>query len=760
MHKGSGKLLYWTIRLALLVMLAAIIGWQWQQLLNAAPRYIPERISVELEAGALRLLGQKELAAVQAESNHIRLRRDATGAWWLANAAESHAVEIRKNGRDELLRTQVLLEGMNVTIGSLQFAVIASAPDLTLRDHNQVIWRFDGQRLRRNGIEQTPCPDSRWFTRYRSLEIGGLLDCGNRVANAGLPEGFAKISRNTANNYVLQGNSSLAARSIRITNQNEPGNASLFEQEVPLIGISSMVVGRSNYLVSQHGNTLNFIPKSRVQAFASAAPEIPGGVRWQMKPLDHWQCSFEPKYLLAVVLLLIGAGSILVRRGRYDVTAIQAINLAAALMLSAIAFTCYVLSCYLGWMQFGAGWALLLESICLATLLFFRPAPGVLATLGLSGVLLAFGLATQQALGLESGDSGGLRYFISNACLCAMSMALVAAWFAWRRIRRPTKAHGLRNLEMGLVGLALIAIALLVWQVISGTEAGVGGIQPIEFAKMALVLLSAHALALCLGWSQDQTSSQWRILLRFAMPLVLFLGAISVALWSVRDFSPFVLLTTWLVISLLAWTIANRSIAAFIAAVLISTLLACGITSLKTNGNEWLASHGFYSERVNVWLQLRLHPHNGEQVRRGGELAMQGGLTGQPTAHGWRVPVVQNDFAPVYLLARFGAIGGMAMFALQGLLLAALLSIGYLQLHGGAGDYRTRWACRMRFFALWGWAGLLLGHFITAWGTNLQWLPVMGQPMPYLSYAGSLITCFITPLQWMVATADQSPQEE
>lgn len=143
-----------------------------------------------------------------------------------------------------------------------------------------------------------------------------------------------------------------------------------------------------------------------------------------------------------------------------------------------------------------------------------------------------------------------------------------------------------------------------------------------------------------------------------------------------------------------------------------------------------------------------LHPHSGDQFRRAIALSGLGGEFGSETNHAWQVPEIQNDFAPTYFLARFGAVGGAVLVGLQAVYLASLLSLGWDSLCGiVAGDFRSSWAGRLRFFALWGGTFMLAGHFAISWGTNLGWLPVMGQPMPFLSAAGSLIAFFVLPLQ-------------
>ncbi|MFS2021826.1 hypothetical protein ACEN88_35345, partial [Massilia sp. CT11-108] len=68
-------------------------------------------------------------------------------------------------------------------------------------------WRYDGALLRRDGTPQPACPDTRFADAWnriaphalafgRPLVFGGNLDCGNRIAIAGLPLHAGGIARN------------------------------------------------------------------------------------------------------------------------------------------------------------------------------------------------------------------------------------------------------------------------------------------------------------------------------------------------------------------------------------------------------------------------------------------------------------------------------------------------------------------------------------------------------------------------------------
>ncbi len=56
---------------------------------------------------------------------------------------------------------------------------------------------------------------------------------------------------------------------------------------------------------------------------------------------------------------------------------------------------------------------------------------------------------------------------------------------------------------------------------------------------------------------------------------------------------------------------------------------------------------------------------------------------------------------------------------------------------------------------LYGGAALLGAHFLVSWGTNLGFLPVMGQPMSLLSAAGSHLVLFVLPIVALAVAVEE-----
>jgi cell division protein FtsW len=145
-----------------------------------------------------------------------------------------------------------------------------------------------------------------------------------------------------------------------------------------------------------------------------------------------------------------------------------------------------------------------------------------------------------------------------------------------------------------------------------------------------------------------------------------------------------------------------------------------------------------------------------------------GGLAGADSGFGMRsaglpagdaaaIPAVQDDFAPSFFLNRHGLLAGMALWFVQAAFLASLLWQAWRchQRAAQARAYREAWYARFRCFALCGGTALVAGHLLLSWGTNLAILPVMGQPMSFLSAGGSHLLFFLLPLLGLSAASNE-----
>ncbi|MCU0808524.1 MAG: hypothetical protein MUC53_11515, partial [Candidatus Contendobacter sp.] len=115
-----------------------------------------------------------------------------------------------------------------------------------------------------------------------------------------------------------------------------------------------------------------------------------------------------------------------------------------------------------------------------------------------------------------------------------------------------------------------------------------------------------------------------------------------------------------------------------------------------------------------------------------------------------------NDFTPAFFLSRQGGAAGLGLVGLQAAFILLLLMIADRTLDWiGRGDYRLTALGSFAYFTLYGGAALLGAHMLVSWGANLGFLPIMGQPMPLLSAAGSHLTLFVLPIVALAVAVEE-----
>jgi cell division protein FtsW len=768
-------------RTAAAAVLLLVCALQLLALLRAPAAWMPSQITVALARDATLALGRAALAVPLADDDQLTLHRDAGGAWWIANEG---ATPLRLIDRERQRRSgSVPVEaGQRFQLGAARFTVdAADAGAGTMAfARGAVRWHYDGALLRRDGAPQPACPDARLGTRLaaawnrvapgpltmaRPLVFGGNLDCGNRIAIAGLPAPAATIARDR-DGLLLGAGAGPDAAPLLLEQGGDAGllarRALRLDDAGPGAG-QVLVAGRTRYLVEPNGDVLHLRPIAGVGLYAEPRARLPDGIVWTWTQRALWQLPEAATLpLLACAALAAGAGlAAFVLRPRARGRRGAALRAAAGVLLAAggIVFL---------WLQraglpAGAGIGLLPAwgALWLAVLAPRRFDPA----LGAAVLLLAVGLLAQLELGLDAGDSSWLRHAGKTGALAALGTGacLLAG------LLRPARLPGQARVELGLLLLTGLALAGLVLQVAFGGETGVFDLQPVEFAKLALALLSAHCLALaCAG--QPSPGGAWLRALRLAAPALLFMLLLAVAVIQVDDFSPLVLLAVWGGAMALAHALATRQRLATGLLAGCALLAVLAVAGLRDAGPGEIARWDFYADRFLVWLDPAGHPHTGQQLLLGARAIGDGGWWGADGLLGLgatgpgsalRIPAVQDDFAPSFFLNRHGLAAALALWLLQALLLAGLLRLALRCWQAGSRtrDFRLAWLARFRCFFLAGGAAFLFGHVLLSWGTNLAIFPVMGQPMSFLSAGGSHLLFFICPLLGFAAASSQSLEE-
>lgn len=770
-----------TGRRALLALLAMLFALQVFALLRAPAAWQPAAITTTLDRPGSVTLTAAQLGAVGAAGTQLVFSRGPDGAWRLRAEGPARPV-LRRGGTEERLGTVDPSTLRTFAIGPRRFTVTPGPRDTLAFTDGAARWRFDGATVFRDGTAQAHCPGAPWPERgvalwnrvapralaiARPLLFGGNLHCGNRIGIDGVDGGAARLARQ-GDGLVLS--ASTGAVPVR------GDDAGLREDQRSLDGAQSLTMGRTRYELAVAGGTLTLTPARRVALHAVPEITLPSGVAWEWRQRSLWRGG-AAMWLLAgaAALAVSGAvqgretaprrGNILGsladarrRRGWLPGLARRLRGPAAVLILGAGSAA---LLLQRGGEPLPAACSLLLSAAALGT--WFVPPGRLPAAAGAALLLIGAGLLCQLNLGLAGMDTGWLRYHGKTAALLAIGSGAVALW----RLYPVTMSQ--RRIEWLLAGAAGAALLLLAAQVLWGDETGVFDMQPVEAAKLVLTLLTAHCLALRMGWRAGHRElpghgARW---LRLIAPALLFLALLGCALVQVDDYSPLILLLLWAGAMAFAYALAARR---WLAAGLLGCVALAGIagvTALRSGDPAHLPAT-FYGDRFQVWLEPERHPHTGQQVRDGTAAIAAGGWLGadgllglaslgNPGGAVMALPAVQDDFAPSFLLHRHGLLAALLLWCAQAAVVAGLAHAAarHCRTAAAAGGFRQAWLARLQAFALCGGAAFVAGHLLLSWGTNLAILPVMGQPMSFLSAGGSHLLFFLLPLLGIHAGSSQ-----
>ncbi|TQK11154.1 FtsW/RodA/SpoVE family cell cycle protein [Herbaspirillum sp. SJZ107] len=765
--------------------LAGLCALQLLALLRTPVAWMPSRVTLTLARGAALELDSAMLGAARGSAPQLRLRRDLDGAWWLARSgAGSGFLALERDGVQRRSGSALLAAGQRFQLGAAAFTIDALDGRGATFSSQGTRWHYDGAMLLRDGALQASCPDARLGTRVaaawnrivpapltlaRPLVFGGNLDCGNRIAVAGLAAPAATIARARDGLVLAAGADTLAPLLLAERDAATPP-APLAGREQRLDDAAALVTGRTRLLVERNGDLLHLQPASHVALYGDTQVRLAPGVGWEWTRRGLWQLPERAGVPAAIAAAaLLGTAALLCAgRRRHRLR-----DLVPALTGAALA------GCGLGllWLQRstggpgtlpGAGISLLVAWGAL-WLALWAPRRLPLA-LGAGVLLLAVGLLAQLELGLGAPESSWLRYFQKTAAALALGVGGGAMLLALRPPRHGAPLPQAR-IEALLVLLAGAALAALLVQVVFGDETGVFDLQPVEFAKLALAALSAHCLALAAG-AQPAPGSLWMRSLRLATPALLFMALLGVALVQVDDYSPLVLLGVWGGAMALAHALATRQRLAAVLLVAGAGGAVLAVAALRGAGPGEIAQWNFYADRFLVWLDPGTHPHTGQQLLLGARAVAEGGwrgadhlfglaALGQDAGPARHIPAVQDDFAPSFFLNRHGLAAALGLWLLQAAFVGGLLAVALRcwQAQAGTRDFRRAWLARFRCFLLCGGAAFVSGHLLLSWGTNLAIFPVMGQPMSFLSAGGSHLLFFICPLLALTAASAQSLEE-
>jgi cell division protein FtsW len=377
----------------------------------------------------------------------------------------------------------------------------------------------------------------------------------------------------------------------------------------------------------------------------------------------------------------------------------------------------------------------------------------------LATVLAGIGTVTLFQFGAGAENTRWLGFFSKHAAVLAAfgwGIGLVAAVpeRAWRRFWL-----WLFSAEWLFAVLAVLLIGALSLQFFIGGEEGVAGFQPVELVKTVLVVLLGF-VGLHIAEARDREVRAYRRSpLKFLWPYLrtvgLFFLLVAAMVVGVRDFSPLIIMACVLVAWL--WKVGAWQGDFTRAKVIwwsIRPLILLGIGAVIAAGyfvyqDPSLLPESFpKKERIIVWAEPRQHPHTGSQVLGSIDLVGEAGWRGArawwgPNGRVMTLPAVQNDFITAFYINRFGGLAGLLLLVVEMLFVTVLFMLARgVEDSFGRGDFREQNPALVLSYTLYLLGWMQATHWLISWGNTLGVLPVMGQPMTWLTAGTSHLLFF------------------
>ncbi|MDG4552477.1 MAG: FtsW/RodA/SpoVE family cell cycle protein [Candidatus Contendobacter sp.] len=759
-------------------------------------------------------LGQNPATGRSAEKDHLRLRRDAAGGWWASNVADHRKVDApTEKHQTRYLKRWRLATGDRIRVKTTELEVVeAQGGALILRASGREA-RWENGRLVTIDPPAAACPNEgpsfwrRWFKRADQeqflFSLGGGVPCPHRWPLPGVPARGLEVLAWDGAFWLAPG--AADARMARAGQPLEQGpsfkNVEL-RLDDPAEPTKSLFLGRTQYRLRWQENVLTLIPTQKADLWLEtdwaefqARPRdprvktetAPTPLPTQFAGLGTWLATHWIGTLIALGLALCAVLVAFRWSGgsNPEFRTLRATVWASALALGTLtALTYQTPEARPTWLLLSLGLAWSGASALLFVTGRLQGAVGWLwvAILGLVG----WGSLVQGQLGLGGDNSYWLDFGMGHWRVLALvgwiltPLALVQT-ATWRRLAVSALdpwTHEFVWLKWAVIGLAVLILA---FQFGFGGEEGVWGFRPVEGVKAILVLMLAHAGARLWRWRASDSDEKRRHPIRTSLSILAFILVFVVMtcglLWAVRDMSPvllmMLLLLPWL------WRIAPHPISNRLSrwamlgqwgiplfAVLL-LLLLLDIAHAPEQLPHWMPQY----DRFMVWADPAHFRESGFQVQRAMELVAASGWSGAAASpFGWngavmRLPVVQNDFIGAFLLHRFGMEGGWILLVFQGVFAAALFTLARdVEAWGRNQNAPEKATGLFLALALFAMAWLVLAHWTIAWSNTLGLLPVMGQPMTFVSLANSHHLFFALPglilglaAGWMIKPGRDAP---
>ncbi len=219
------------------------------------------------------------------------------------------------------------------------------------------------------------------------------------------------------------------------------------------------------------------------------------------------------------------------------------------------------------------------------------------------------------------------------------------------------------------------------------------------------------------------------------LAIYLVIAAVSL-FFTYKGFAVYVLLGIGLLLflfSYLNWAQRKGTLVGRLSILLIMGTLVAG--GANYTFNNIMRSH--QQDRINVWLRPHLCDPQGslynliqsKMAIGSGGFQGKGFLNGEITKGGY-VPEQDTDFIFCTIAEEQGFIGSLGIIGLFTLLIMRILVLAERQ----NSDFSRQYA--------YGFAGIIFLHFFVNIGMTMGLVPVIGIPLPFISYGGSSVLAF------------------
>lgn len=373
---------------------------------------------------------------------------------------------------------------------------------------------------------------------------------------------------------------------------------------------------------------------------------------------------------------------------------------------------------------------------------------GLLAFVALIGVFnqlsLALTAGTENIIGKTTEQIVALTVF----CL----LILISKAFKFNLLNL------LRNNFVQYILVFFFILALL-YQLAAGSEAGIAGLpNPIETLKMAMAFLAASFMGPFIFYHGSLVPQQFLNVVKAGGGFLILAGIFLV---SMSDFSPSIILLVMSCaivagLSLLFKTRENKKLkkyALILPASTVAILLSLGGYLTAKLDNITIDTYQLSGlPAVDRWKTLKLPNENyinAYQVTQA-KIAQRNAdiLPNTKWEEGFAVPAIQDDFAITHLLARSGKLlTGIFIVSFIGLAFYFIL-FSFQAMHKSIvskNTYNVRLGITQLAIFCSLMSAALLAHIFVNISSNLGYMPVMGQPLAFVSIANSHLVFFIMP---------------